>query len=363
MLELQICKRLNAFHLNIDLCAPEEKIVVLFGASGAGKSMTLAAISGLVTPDSGRIAIGERVLFDSARGIDLPPQQRHIGLVKQDLALFPHLTAAQNIAYGLFNQPRDVTETRVRDFVRLTNLVGFETRKPTELSGGQQQRVALARALAIQPSLLLLDEPFSALDRPTRLELRDEVKRLQQKLRTNVLMVTHDLGEAYALADYLAVFDRGQLLQFDQPDRVLRAPKNLRVAQVVGVKNILPGVVVAPARVRVGERELEAPAENFPTGARVFVCVRPERVTLIRMDRFPPPPQNLIEGDVIEEQSDGTNVTLIFRAQGERLLQNRAFDLQIDTPVYVYERLNLARERHWTVSIKKTQMHVIADEN
>jgi molybdate transport system ATP-binding protein len=361
MLELRLHKRLDEFTLNLVLSAPEQRTIVLFGPSGAGKSLSLAAIGGLVTPDAGRIAIGSRVLFDSEGGINLPPQQRQIGLVRQELALFPHLTVEENIAYGLFQEPRARVKTKVQEFLRLTNLDGLGLRRPEELSGGQQQRVALARALAIKPSLLLLDEPFSALDRPTRMQLRAELKSLQRQLFTTLLFVTHDLGEAYVLADYLAVMDRGSILQCDVPERVLGAPQTLRVAQVVGIKNILSGVVLSESRVRVGTRELQAPAEAYVKGMRVFICLRPERITLVRKERPPADLPNIIEGELIAEESDGANVILFFRALDARLLPDRPFDLEIDTPVYVYERLNLAAERRWTISIKPSMMHLIAE--
>jgi molybdate transport system ATP-binding protein len=359
MLELTIAKRLAAFDLGIELCAPEEKTVVLFGPSGAGKSLTLAAIAGLLTPDTGHIAIGERVLFDSARGINLPPQARRLGLMRQDLALFPHLTVEENIAYGLSHTPRVQACTTVRDLLGLVNLAGMERQRPAELSGGQQQRVALARALAIRPSLLLLDEPFSALDLPTRLQLRAEVQDLQRRLQINLLFVTHDLGEAYQLADSLAVLDHGRVLQLAGPHEVFYKPRTLRVAQVVGMKNILPGVVTSASSIHVGERELEAPAENLPGGSSVYACVRPERITLVRQERRGPPLHNLMEGRLIEEQSDGANATLSYRTEGPRLLPQQAFDLQIDIPLYMYERLNLANQKYWTVAIKPGEIHLI----
>jgi molybdate transport system ATP-binding protein len=361
MLELRIQKRLDGFALNLALNAPEQRTIVLFGPSGAGKSMTLAAISGLVTPDAGRIAVGNHILFDAKGGIDLPPQQRRIGLVRQDLALFPHLTVEENIAYGMFREPRTPVKAKVQEFLRLTNLEGLGLRKPEELSGGQQQRVALARALAINPSLLLLDEPFSALDRPTRTQLRSELKSLQRKLLTTLLFVTHDLGVAYLLADYLAVIDHGSILQCDVPDRVLDAPRTLRVAQVVGVKNILQGTVLNESRVRVGELELEAPAAGLHAGMRIFICLQPERITLVRKERHPTDLPNVFEGELAAEENDGANVMIFFRSQGKRLRPDQPFDLEIDTPVYVYERLNLAVERHWTISIKPGVMHLIAE--
>lgn len=360
MLSIQIRKQLAPFTLDLHLDAPSEKIIVLFGASGAGKSLTLAMVAGFIAPDAGHIALGDMVLFDAARGINLPPQARKIGMVRQDLALFPHLSAADNVAYGLRGSNAEKA-VRVKELLALVHLDEFGTRKPSELSGGQQQRVALARALAIEPRLLLLDEPFSALDLQTRVELRRELQELQKRLKTSMLFVTHDLGEAALLADEMAVVENGHVLQFDTPNQILRAPINTRVAQIVGVKNILPATVLNPHTIRAGELELEANAQGFASGAQVMVCLRPERVMLVRREGQTRALPNLLEGDLLGEESDGGVVMLKFRAQDKRLLPTRDFDLFIDTPLYVYERLNLARERHWYVSLKPNAIHLVGE--
>ncbi|MGB8646283.1 MAG: ABC transporter ATP-binding protein, partial [Anaerolineae bacterium] len=332
-----------------------------FGPSGAGKSLTLAAIAGLLAPDMGRIAIGDRVLYDSAQGIALPSQARRLGLVRQDLALFPHLTVEQNIGYGLFRRPRSAARARVDEFLDLMGLASLRTRRPDALSGGQQQRVALARALVTQPSLLLLDEPFSALDQPTRMQLRADLQALQRRLETNLLFVTHDLSEACLLADYLAVVDRGRLAQFDTPEQVLRLPQTLRVAQVVGVQNILPGIILSPGVIRIGERELQVDTRGFLPGQPVYACLRPERITLVRKERALDELPNVMEGDFIGEESDAASVRLRLRARGPRLAPGQPFDLYIDTPMYVYERFNLAIDRHWAISIKPGTVHLLAE--
>ena len=360
MLSLHIRKHLPSFTLDLALDAPAEKIIVLFGSSGAGKSLTLAALAGFLKPDAGRITLNERPLFDAERGINLAPQARRIGMVRQDLALFPHLTAAQNIAYGVRGTHAE-KETRVRELLALVQLENFGARKPQELSGGQQQRVALARALAIRPQVLLLDEPFSALDLETRVELRHELKELQQRLKISMVFVTHDVGEAVMLADEMAVIEDGRVLQFATPNEILRAPANARVAQIIGVKNILPATVVNANTLRVGSIELQADARGFTQNARVVLCLRAERVMLIRPDSPNVERVNTLEGDLISEESDGDTVMLRFRARGARLQPQREFDLWIDTPVYVYERLQLARERHWRVSLKPNAIHVVRE--
>ncbi len=362
MLRLNIHKHLPGFTLDLALDAPEGKIIVLFGASGAGKSLTLAALAGWTTPDAGHIELGERVLFDAARGIQLPPQARRIGMVRQDLALFPHLSAADNIGYGLSRMPRRERERRVNELLALAHLEGLGARKPSELSGGQQQRVALARALAIEPALVLLDEPFSALDLSTRVELRRELKELQRRLQTSMVFVTHDLGEAVLLADEMVVLDRGRVLQHAPPLDILRAPVNARVASSVGVKNILPATIVTENRLRVGQVELQASTRGFAPGASVQLCLRPERVMLVRPSTPTAERVNLLAGDLVHEESDGDTVMLRFRSEHARLKPDREFDLFIDVPVYVYERLDLARERHWRVSLNPNAIHLVPAE-
>jgi molybdate transport system ATP-binding protein len=304
--------------------------------------------------------VAGRVLFDAGRGINLPPQARRIGMVRQDLALFPHLSAADNVAYGLGGARRN-KERRVQELLELVHLADYGTRKPAELSGGQQQRVALARALAIEPSLLLLDEPFSALDLNTRVELRRELQELQRHLKTSMVFVTHDLGEAALLADHMAVIENGRVLQFDSPNRILRAPSSSRIAQVVGVKNILSGTVVAADRVRIGEREFETNSTAFSPGTPVKACVRAERVLLVRPEGPSRVHVNTVQGTLLDQESDGNEVMLKFRADAARLQPDLDYDLRIDVPVYVYERLQLARERRWMVTLKPSVLHLVQE--
>lgn len=366
MFDITIRKSLGTFDLKIELAAPENQIVVFFGPSGAGKSLTLSAIAGFVTPDAGHIVAGTRRLFDAEGEINLSPQQRRIGLVKQDLALFPHLTVAQNIAYGLFRESAQAQRERVEYFLRLMNLDGFAARYPAQLSGGQQQRIALARALAPQPELLLLDEPFSALDAPTRAQLRNELLNLQRELQIPIIFVTHDLGEAYFLADRMAVIDAGKILQVDAPGEILQHPCCLQVARAVGVKNILPGTVEEYrekyCRVRVGDRLIETAPGDFKPGSNVTVCLRPERVMLLRPEQAgKSSDENALRGEIVRETNDGMTATLFFRAMEPRLVNNQDYDLQIELPVYIYERLDLARQRAWTISLRKNAIHLIQE--
>src|SRR3989337_2717533 len=171
MLQLSLKKKLEGFSIDVDLELDEE-LLVLFGPSGAGKTMILKMVSGIVKPDSGRVAAGSETLFDAASGIDLPMRQRKVGYLFQDYALFPHMTVAGNIAYGIEGRTKDFIKEKVAELVSLMRLTGLEERYPDELSGGQKQRTALARTLAAEPRVLLLDEPFSALDYQVREKLR-----------------------------------------------------------------------------------------------------------------------------------------------------------------------------------------------
>ena len=228
-------------------CAPGE-LVALVGPSGSGKTSLLRSIAGLLRGASlrGRITVGDDCWFDSLRGVNLPPQARHVGLVFQHYALFPHLTALQNVAIGTHGNSngkgsRDGDAQRFAALFERLGLVGLEQRRPAQLSGGQQQRVALARALARQPRVLLLDEPFSAVDAPARQALYRELASLRASLSTPMVLVTHDLAEARRLADRVVILDAGRSLQTGTPAQVFASPRNARVAELVGIQNHFRG--------------------------------------------------------------------------------------------------------------------------
>jgi molybdate transport system ATP-binding protein len=197
--------------------ASDQDIVVLFGPSGAGKSLTLQAIAGLISPDAGRIVAGERVLFDAERHIRVPARRRDVGYVFQDYALFPHLTVAQNVAFGLkrawpWYLPRS-ERLRLEEVLDIFELTPLRNSPPRDLSGGQRQRVALARALIRRPSLLLLDEPFSALDALLRAKMRRELLKVQAHFKVPVILITHDPEDVAALAETVVVYDTGRIRQ------------------------------------------------------------------------------------------------------------------------------------------------------
>lgn len=366
MLEVEVRHAWPDFQLDLSLTVGRE-IVVLFGRSGAGKTLTLRAVAGLFRPDAGRIALGGRILFDPKAGINLRPQARRVGYVPQGYALFPHLSVFDNVAYGL-RGTREEVRRRVLELLELVSLQGLASRRPHQLSGGQQQRVALARALAVGPEVLLLDEPLSALDIPTRLELQTFLRDLQRRLSIPTLFVTHNLAEAMFLADRIAVIDRGRLLQVGSPKEVLNQPAQLEVARLMGVRNILCGLVLSVGegivRVRAGEQDLLARPEPLPAGlgpgADVQVCVRAERIALIQPDQLDRAAgANILAGEIIREVKYGLASVLFFRLVGPRLTPDRDYDLEVEVPAYLYERLRLDQVRAWTLAVSPEALHLI----
>lgn len=250
-LEVHIEKKLNGFTLRSDLTAGNTATAIL-GASGCGKSMTLRCIAGIVKPDKGRILLDGRVLFDSEQHIDLPPQQRGVGLLFQNYALFPNMTVEQNILCGLnAEKDRAARKARCAEMLRAMRLEELAGRRPAELSGGQQQRTALARILAGRPRILMLDEPFSALDSYLREAVESEVGSLLAGFDGTALLVTHNRDEAYRLCRDMIVMDSGRVLRTGTTKAVFADPRSTAAARLTGCKNILPCARVDAHTVRL----------------------------------------------------------------------------------------------------------------
>lgn len=262
-------------------------VTVLFGPSGSGKTTILRCLAGLDKPAEGTIEFEGDTWFDSARKTFVPPQRRSIGFVPQDYALFPHLTVAANIGYGLRGTPTAERRARVDEIMNWLGLAGLENRPPAKLSGGQQQRVALARAVARKPRLLLLDEPLSALDAPTRERLRNDLRNWLGQLGLPAILVTHDRNEALALGDQFIVVHAGRIEQTGSAEEVFNRPTNLDVARVVGTETVLPGRVTRVtdglAVVMLNAIQLTALTEDLPENAdAVHVCIRAEDVIVVK---------------------------------------------------------------------------------
>ena len=369
-LSVEITKRLPEFTLDVAWSAGDG-VAVLFGPSGAGKTLTLQCLAGLIRPDAGRIVVDDRVFFDSATGVDLRPQHRRVGYVFQGYALFPHLTVGQNVAFGLRDRPRAERLARAAEVMERLGLAGLEHRRPGELSGGQRQRVALGRALAIDPALLLLDEPLSALDAPLRRSLRDELRTILRGWGTAAVLVTHDFTEAYQLADRIVIYQGGRVIQSAPRAELLWQPASEAVARIMGLRNVLHGRVVKamPDRIQISWRGLMLEAVNSPTrsylpppDSPIAFFIRPEYVRLIRKDRGAPDVahhMNLMRGRIVGESDFGTVWSLRLRLDAPGSPSQGDFDLEVEVPRLVYEILEIERDRHWELSIHRGSIHVL----
>jgi len=264
----------------------------LLGPSGCGKTTTLRCIAGLETPDAGVIAVESRTLFDAKARLNVPVEQRAVGMVFQSYAIWPHMTVAENVAFPftvskLRRYSKAEIEEGVRRALAIVDLDGFQQRPSTRLSGGQQQRVALARAIVHEPRLLLLDEPLSNLDAQLRDEMRSELKRLQSKIGITTVYVTHDQSEALALSDRIAVIDRGHISQIGSPQDIYFRPANPFVARFVGATNLLTGRLIGSANGRaavevLGGKQIQCLVPGgIDDPSAVSVSIRPESIQLV----------------------------------------------------------------------------------
>jgi iron(III) transport system ATP-binding protein len=316
----------------IDLDVEHGEFVTLLGPSGCGKTTTLRMVAGLERNDTGRIAIGGRVVSDALADLFVPPDHRKLGMVFQSYAIWPHMTVFDNVAYPL--AVRRVARPEIRDKVaaalRLVEMERFADRPAPALSGGQQQRVAIARALVFEPEVLLLDEPLSNLDARLRTQMGDEFRALQRRLNITTLYVTHDQEEAMALSDRVVVMQRGRILQADAPEAVYRRPASRDVAAFFGAPNLIDTEVIACRSHPHGTHTLTVEgaggrgecraAQAFAVGERVLVVVRPEDVALGPPDgRSAGGDQLGWTGRVVECVFRGSRRSLIVDAAGLRL--------------------------------------------
>jgi iron(III) transport system ATP-binding protein len=323
--------------------------VCLLGPSGCGKTTLLRIIMGLETQSRGRLVRDGRDISG------LPAAERDFGIVFQSYALFPNLSVSDNIAYGLHGRKmsRGQIRTRVEEMLTLIGLPDSGGKYPSQLSGGQQQRVALARALAPAPSLLLLDEPLSALDARLRVRLRHELRALQRRLGVTTMLVTHDQEEALTMADRIVVMNKGEIEQIGTPMEVYREPRTPFVADFVGEMNFLDGVLVAPGLVRVGEAELCCVAtDGLPTQAPVRVCFRPEDldVRAAAADAVNTIPVKITALDFL---GSFYRATLLPKA-------GNASEVRADIPIHLQRELDLAPGRSLTVSLPADNIRIFA---
>ncbi len=303
------------FVLDVSLQFPAG-ITILFGPSGAGKSTLLDCIAGLALPSSGRIVAGEDVFYDSQRAVNLPPQLRRIAYVFQTLALFPHMTAEENVAYGLDGMPREERSSRVDEILKAFRVDKLRDQKPSEVSGGERQRIALARSLVTQPRVLLLDEPLTGLDAELKAAIVDDLRAWNAARRIPILYVTHTREEVDALGERVIAMDRGHMVSEGTPMQVLEAPRRKRLAQAAGFENLLSGTVVdlreadGVMRVRLsdGACEIEVPLGFASPGDNVRIAIRAGDILLATSQPQGLSARNIIEGRIVSMEIRGTLV-------------------------------------------------------
>ncbi len=318
----------------IDLALGTGEFVSLLGPSGCGKTTALRLVAGFDTPDSGRIVV------DGKEITGMPPNKRDMGMVFQAYSLFPNMTAEQNVEYGLKirKKPKDGRRTRVGELLELVGLADAGKRYPHQLSGGMQQRVALARALAIEPSVLLLDEPLSALDAKVRVQLREEIRRIQLELGITTIYVTHDQEEALSISDRVAVMYGGKIEQVGAPAEMYGSPATPFVAEFIGTMNRLIATVGEEGMIDYNGLPLRVDAaRGLPRGERVLCLVRPETVEIVPANG--PTPESALAGEVISNTFLGsTSRVRVMDEGGERMLTGdiataRAASLPVGTIV------------------------------
>ncbi|HEY6303898.1 MAG TPA: molybdenum ABC transporter ATP-binding protein [Terriglobales bacterium] len=315
-LEVRIRKRFSnpegSFNLNVHFRALAG-FTIVFGASGAGKTTLLDCIAGLTDPDDGRVAVGGEDLYDSEKRQNVAAWKRRIGYVHQDLALFPHLTAEENVAYGLHTLSAAERQARSRDMLGLFRIDHLRDRRPAQISGGERQRVALARALVTEPRALLLDEPLAAVDRPTKSSLVGDLRRWNQSHRVPILFVTHNGEEVFALGDEVIMLDGGRIVAQGQPHEVMRVPRLETIARLSGFENIFNATVVALHEDRgtmtcqLGKDavQLETPLVRADAGARLRVGVRAGDLLLATENPSGLSARNILPGTILRlEQRD-----------------------------------------------------------
>ncbi len=353
---LEAFLKIGDFTYNASL-STDSGILVLFGRSGVGKSLTLQMAAGLLRPASGKIRIGDDVVFDSDQGVNLPPQQRRVGYVVQNLALFPHMDAERNIMFGGAGSNKEKRNT-ARDLMSIVGLSGMGKRKPHTLSGGQAQRLALARAVARDATVLLLDEPFSALDEATRRDMRALLLRLRDEKGLTMIMVTHDLREAYMMADDLAVMEKGSVLHYGSKEAVFHRPLSPEEAILTGFSNILnakikrTGMKTVEVQMLGGNFICGSWAGDFASylpGKNATAAIRAERINL---RQTPQETVNICRATILSRFDYGSHYTLEMQTGYGNIMQ-------IDISHRFYEIMRVGETDEWYIELPKEDLHIM----
>jgi molybdate transport system ATP-binding protein len=361
-LEVRISKRFpnpeQAFDLNVHFRVPAG-FTILFGASGAGKTTVLDCIAGLSRPDEGRIAVGED-LFDSGKKRDVPAWKRRIGYVIQDLALFPHLTAEENVAFGLHALAAAERQRRSREMLRTFRIEHLRDRKPAQISGGERQRMALARTLVTEPRALLLDEPLAALDHPTKSHILDDLRQWNQSHRVPILYVTHSGEEVFALGEQVIVLAEGRIVAQGPPHEVMSAPRLETVAQLLGFENIFDATVTLlheergtmTCRLGAGPVELETPLVRGDIGSQLRVGIRAGDLLLATESPRGLSARNVMPGTVRRIERRDVIISAVVDCSGT--------EFEVHLTLAAREALQLAPGKSLWVVVKTHSCHLMS---
>jgi len=370
-LEVQIEMRLPDYTLSVAFQAGDARLSIL-GPSAAGKTMTLRAIAGLERPSRGRIVLNRRVLFDSERGIDVAARHRRVAILFQHYALFPHMTVAANILFGLHDLPQAERVARLERIVSHTHLDGLQNRFPRELSGGEQQRVALARALVTEPEALLLDEPLAALDTHLRAQIEYELLQTFQTYRGATLLVTHNIAEAYRLGENLLVLCKGRIAAFGPKKDVFTHPASLEVARLTGCKNFSRARAVGPHEIEALDwgchlrTVQEVPA--VAAGGKLRAGIRAHHISFVEakateapsgVSADVAPPENTLPAWLVRSSEAPFGVTLYFRLQGASE-GSAEYHLQAEISQSDWRRMQ-DHPQPWRVSLPAGSVFVMAE--
>jgi len=366
VIEIHVQKDLGNFSLSLSLSL-QKAVTVLFGPSGSGKTLTLHTVAGLVQPDSGMIRVNGTVYFDKGRGVNLPIPRRRIGYVFQEPSLFPHMTVFENIAYGITGLPPTERKRKVNQMIERMRLGGLEKSLPHQISGGQKQRTALARALAASPLLLLLDEPFASLDNPVREKLRLDLLRIGKEDQTPLIFVTHDVEEAFVLAEELVVLNEGRVEQTGNKEDIFYRPQTHKVAKFFGARNIFRGKITEihaeekVITVWVEEKSFQASLpyrEGAVVGNWVRFCIRPEEIMILKEGR--PVKEslkgNIFAGEIIRIVEKGAEHALFFKQSQDD------YDFEISMPNLAYRSLQIREGQRVRVAFKWESIWLIPEK-
>ena len=323
---------------------------MLLGQSGCGKTTLLNCVAGFVRPDAGRITLGTLVLFDSSSGVDMPVTARHLGHVSQNLALFPHMTVAQNVQYGLMKLPRDERRGRMMAMLESFRIAHLVARKPSQISGGERQRVALARSLVTNPAMLLLDEPLSALDPASKSKILDDLRVWNSAHGIPIMYVTHSPQEAFAVGEYVLVLQSGRILAQGMPQDVLSKPRHETIAQIVGFENVFDATVKSvdeahgtmTCQLDGGPTQLEVPLGRAEPGAPVRIAIRAGDIILATEHPRGLSARNTFRGRIASMRREGVTVVVMveafeaFEAFEVHLTPASAYDLELKEGAQVW---------------------------